>query len=772
MVLCRCSSLLLLLLLSTKVQSFSTIPHKLRGSAELQPLRKNHLVVNSNVQLYPIHISLPFHPTSTSARAATSSSSSSSFSAKNGALDLDYYNPNEIHPKTKSIPASISFFAAFVVRTFYDNRQTNRYSKLKSRLRKQRRTGFWHAPDWVSNLQRLNEQRKNLVLLADYTARIVAPSFVSLTLGALMVSVIPHYYAQCIQLVATLDGNFADVLSSLTGLVLSSTLAAAFTGMRGSLFWIAGSRANYNIRVKLHRNLLLQEAAFFDSNETGYLLSRLNSDVNKIGQVISYHVNVVFRQFAQFLFGSVYLIQISPSLSLYTFGGIALVAVLSAYYGEFNRELAQRVQDTFADATAVAETSFSMSETIRSFDGVKTESQKYEAAQSKALDLEEVQAWGYGMHKFLSDTLQGALQVLVLAACWHMGRAGGLPAAQLTTFMFYTNFVLESSNEVGDQWAKIQGAIGASTSVFDLIRRIPAVRDPPRNQQIPPTAAALPKPMINGGSAVPPIIHVSNMTMRYENMAFPALSNINLNIYDGDRLAVVGRSGSGKSSMLRAILRFYDPTFGTICLDGKPLTQLSRHQIAEKISVVEQEPSLFPMTLMENVLYGISKDDVDETTGEKCYSKAYERAVTEALEEAGLPIHPGNDLNLELHTRVGEGGRSLSGGQRQRVAIARALIRNPEVLLLDEPTAALDSESEKTVIKALKRAMVHANCMAMVTHRLNVVSALGVNRVIVMDKGKIVEAGHPDVLLSKEGGLYASLAREQGITGPKMEHKL
>ena len=432
---------------------------------------------------------------------------------------------------------------------------------------------------------------------------------------------------------------------------------------------------------------------------------------------------------------------------------------------EFNRNLAQRVQDTFADATAVSETSFKMSETIRSFDGVKTESKSTKAAQSKALDLEEVQAWGYGTHKFVSDTLQGALQALLLAACWHVGRAGGLPAAQLTTFMFYTNFVLESSNEVGDQWAKIQGAVGASTSVFDLIRRIPTVRDPPRaiSQQHELSQLHTASTPVNGGVAAPPIIHMDNMTVTYGAMDVPALDGINLNIYAGDRVAIVGRSGSGKSSMLRAILRFYDPVAGSICLDGQPLNQLTRHQIASKISVVEQEPSLFPMTLMENVLYGIDMDARDETTGQKCYSKKYQLMVTKALEEAGLPIYPGNDLNLELNTRVGEGGRSLSGGQRQRVAIARALIREPEVVLLDEPTAALDSQSEKTVIKALERALEHANCMAMVTHRLGVVSALGVNRVIVLDKGKIVETGSPEVLLRQKDGLYASLAREQGI---------
>jgi ABC-type multidrug transport system fused ATPase/permease subunit len=467
----------------------------------------------------------------------------------------------------------------------------------------------------------------------------------------------------------------------------------------------------------------------------------------------------VLRQFAQFLFGSAYLIKISPKLSLWTFAGILVVAWVSAVYGAFNRKLAQKVQDTFADATAVAETSFSMSETIRAFDGVSTESAKYEGAQGKALDLEEVQAWGYGTHKFVSDTLQAILQALLLFACWTVGRAGGLPASQLTTYMFYTNFVLESSNEVGDQWAKIQGAIGASSSVFDLIRRIPRVRDPPTKE-----ITGEEQPLQSNGAVEHPIIEMSNTTVTYGTMDVPALNGVNLKIYEGDRVAIVGRSGSGKSSMLRSILRFYDPVSGSVRLEGKPLTDMSRKDIASRISVVEQEPHLFPMSLMDNVLYGIEKDVIDPVTGEASYSESYQVAAIESLQIAGLPILPGNDLNLELDTRVGEGGRSLSGGQRQRVAIARTLIRRPCVLLLDEPTAALDSQSEKAVVGAIRKAMEYSKSMVMVTHRLGVVRALDVNRVIVLEKGEIAESGHPEELLRMKDGLYASIAREQGIT--------
>ena len=680
------------------------------------------------------------------------------------AFDLDYYNPNQIHPYTKPVRGSLVFFCQFVARLLHAK---NRRRKLLQIYRNR----FKSTPKkyrWRIAVARMEEQRKNLVMLADYSRKIVVPSFSFLLLGALMTSIIPQFYSECIQVVATLDPDPTKVVRALIGLGISTTLGALFTGCRGALFWIAGSRANYNIRIKLHRNLLLQEAAFFDCNESGYLISRLNSDVNKIGMVISYHVNVVLRQFAQFLFGSVYLIAISPRLSVFAFVGIAVVAWVSAVYGAFNRELSQKVQDTYADATAVAETSFSMTETVRAFDGVHAESERYEYAQSRALETEEVQAWGYGTHKFISDTLQGIMQVILLYACWRIGRAGGLAASQLTTFIFYTNFVLESSNEVGDQWAKIQGAVGASSSVFDLIRRVPAVRDPP-NKAKEHAAEEYVTDLVSveeewdacemsEESKPRPMIEMVNMTVKYESMDVPAINGINLQINPGDRVAIVGRSGSGKSSMLRTILRFYDPSQGVVKLNGVPLTELSRHELSRKLGVVAQEPSLFPLTLMENVLYGIEKDDVDPVSGEPCYSKEYGSKVSKFLELAGLPIHPGNDLKLSLDTRVGEGGRSLSGGQRQRVAIARALIRSPQVLLLDEPTAALDSQSEKIVVDALDRAIQgNCQCIIMVTHRLGVIRRLGVNRVIVMEHGKIAEQGHPEDLLRIPNGMYTNL---------------
>ena len=775
--------------------SLSTDPSPYSASAFVAPTR--YVRTASNNKTYHSSGSKKTIPRAAGTLASTSTAAINDTEENNYGLIDDY------HPQTMSIGGSMVFYARYVYRTIQQRRiRAHLTPKSKQRLlpklkRALRRRGWtddaearrredeatltrlqaelgikddkMDAEDPKMSLREtlamLNKSRENLINLVGYDSALLVPSFGFLILGALMTSIIPYYYSQCVTCLAAAETTSrAKVVNSLFGLAVASVLAAFFTGLRGGLFWIAGARGNYNVRVKLHRNLLLQEAAFFDSNETGVLLSRLNNDVNKIGMVISFHVNIVLRQFAQFVFGSVYLVKISGRLSLSAFAGISLVAFTSALYGRFSRGLSARVQDTFADASAVAETSFSMSETVRAFDGLHSETGKYEAAQKKALELEEVQAWAYGSHKFVSESIQAGLQCSLLFACWNVGRAGGLPVAQLTSFMFYVNFVLESSTEVGDQWAKIQSAIGASSNVFDLIRRIPAIRDNPTNKIDSKEDDG--NGVSNGDSSgkEDPVVSMKGMSVTYEQMSVPALKDIDLDIHPRDRVAIVGRSGSGKSSMLRTILRFYDPSSGSISMEGKDLRNIARTDIASKVSVVQQEPHLFPMTLMDNVLYGIDMDSFDRETGEPCYGMEWRDGVSEALRLAGLPVtgELKNDLGLDLDTRVGEGGRTLSGGQKQRVAIARALIRSPEILLLDEPTAAIDSKSEKVVVAALGNVLKETKSMLMVTHRLGVVRSLEVNKVVVLEKGEIAETGHPEDLLRSEG-IYAQLAEEQGI---------
>jgi ABC-type multidrug transport system fused ATPase/permease subunit len=268
------------------------------------------------------------------------------------------------------------------------------------------------------------------------------------------------------------------------------------------------------------------------------------------------------------------------------------------------------------------------------------------------------------------------------------------------------------------------------------------------------------------------VLSLSNVTLQYQAMDHPALSDVNVDFYPGDRVAIVGRSGSGKSSLLRTLLRFYDPTVGRVSYRGIDLTELSRRQLSSVLTMVPQEPALFPLTLLDNVLYGIEKDDAIHDT----YGPEWQDRARIALEHAGLDL-----AEIPLDTRIGDGGRALSGGQKQRVAIARALVRQDAadsaaetILILDEPTAALDSATEQQVIATLRDLMDRQKdlCVIMVTHRLNIIQALGVNRVLVMDQGRIVESGRPADLLADAKGIYSRLAVEQGIVGAgKQEHQ-
>jgi ABC-type multidrug transport system fused ATPase/permease subunit len=281
--------------------------------------------------------------------------------------------------------------------------------------------------------------------------------------------------------------------------------------------------------------------------------------------VVSFHVNVVLRQSVQFFIGSVFLLKISPMLSFYAFAGIALVAYVSAVYGDFARRTAVVFQDILAHASAVAETSFSMSETVRAFNGLPVESAKYEDAQLKALNMDETQAWAYGTHKFVSDTLQYALQIALLFSCWALGRAEKIPSVQLTQFLVYANFVLESSNEVGDQFARIQTAIGASSSVFELIRRVPSIRDPDVNSTSNNKYISA---MLESSQLVEsaPLICLENLTLAYEGFELPALEDVNLDIRAGDRVAIVGEASSCSNYLTSQLLCYVSHVGYRFCL--------------------------------------------------------------------------------------------------------------------------------------------------------------------------------------------------------------
>lgn len=613
-----------------------------------------------------------------------------------------------------------------------------------------------------------------MATLARSQRGMLTASLVTLVLAAMCEVAVPHYSSRALN-AAVFAQNRKEFGRSLVGMVAYSLLAAVFTGLRGACFWLAGTHVVAKVRFDLLSSLLRQDISFHDVNETGALTSRLASDTAKISNVVSFHVNILCRQVIQALGGLGYLFYLERRLASIATAGLVSVGAITAVYGVFSRRISAKVQTALAEAGSVAEQSLSLVKVVRAHANEDHERRRYGGKIGDSVELQETQGIAYGMARVVIGWSQALLMAGVLMLGAEMVFDGRMTGQALTTFIFYTSFVTSASFDVGDQWAKIQEALGAGQEVFELLERKPAVRtEPPPNGEIPPhvDAASVVEahlgatPIIGHNSeegednVLSPLLEATpangveerergRIDFRSVSFGYPTrpgvliLDQLSFTARPGETVAVVGSSGSGKSTILRLLCRFYDPDGGVITLAGRDLSTYGARDISNAISWVTQEPQLFPISVKENIAYGLPE-------GSYSMDDVYEAAKNANIHSFIYGLPEGYD------TLVGEGGASLSGGQKQRVAIARALIRDPEVLLLDEPTSALDVESERLVQDALDRAG-EGRTVILVAHRLATIQRA--DRILVMQDGSVVEAGNHAELLSL-GGVYAGLYKQ------------
>eukprot|EP00904_Undaria_pinnatifida_P004744 jgi/Undpi1/14270/HiC_scaffold_9.g03919.m1 len=603
-----------------------------------------------------------------------------------------------------------------------------------------------------------------MATLARSQQGMLTASLVTLVLAAMCEVAVPHFSSRALNAAVfaqdrTLFGR------SLVGMLAYSLLAAVFTGFRGACFWLAGTHVVAKVRFDLLSSLLRQDISFHDVNETGALTSRLASDTAKISNVVSFHVNILCRQVIQAVGGLGYLFYLQRRLAAVAFGGLVAVGAVTAIYGVFSRRISAKVQTALAEAGSVAEQSLSLVKVVRAHANEDHERRRYGDKIGDSVELQETQGIAYGMARIVIGWSQAVLLTGVLMLGAGMVFDGQMTGQALTTFIFYTNFVTAASFDVGDQ---IQEALGAGQEVFELLKRKSSVRKetlsahsatPP--QVIEAHLGATPRigdSSEEGDSSVisPPlettpsngveVCERGRVDFRSVSFGYPTrsgvliLDKLSFTARQGETVAVVGSSGSGKSTILRLLCRFYDPDGGVVTLAGRDLSTYGARDISNTISWVTQEPQLFPISVKENIAYGLPE-------GSYSMDDVYEAAKNANIHSFIYGLPDGYD------TLVGEGGASLSGGQKQRVAIARALIRDPEVLLLDEPTSALDVESEKLVQDALDRAG-QGRTVILVAHRLATIQRA--DRILVMQDGAVVESGSHTDLLSL-GGVYAEL---------------
>jgi ABC transporter fused permease/ATP-binding protein len=527
-----------------------------------------------------------------------------------------------------------------------------------------------------------------------------------------------------------------NVLSSkdealLTQAVLALFLALGLSMVAGSiryyLFTLSGERIVIRLREQLYRNILKQEVAFFDFNRTGELMSRLSSDCATLQNTVSVNISQGLRNLGQVIGGFAFMFYTSWKLSLVLLIVIPPVAAMAFFFGRRIRALAKRFQAALADSSMVAEETISGLRTLKSFVQEDNEVRRYQSALTEALTVARSRIAAIAQFMSLAMMLGVSAITFVL---WFGGRQviqGELTPGGLVQFLLYLFVVSIGVGSLGSLWGDMMAGIGASQRIFEIIERQPAFPD-----------EGLTLSRVEGE------VEFSGVRFSYPTRPdVDVLKDLSFVIKPGEVVAFVGMSGAGKTTIASLLPRFYDPTDGFIRFDGVPLTQLKPSWLREQIGIVAQEPILISSSIEENIRYG--------------RPQATDAEVRSAAESANTLefIHRFPD---GFRTLVGERGVQLSGGQKQRVAIARALLKNPKLLILDEATSNLDTESEALVQEALKRLMKDRTTI-IIAHRLATVHEADL--IFVLDSGRIVQVGDHESLAADQTGLYYRLLQRQ-----------